>query len=999
MSLGKIYKDLNMSPGNGLCIIKEGQWKGKLPKRLEYLIEEKLKPEAFFCFDKKPLILFYDSPQNKQELFKAIWNFNESPVIIINEPNAVEIFNGFSYLKDKSALDKLEDHKNLNNFSYFELVTGKSLEQYQTKLKQQSRVDFYLLENIRDARNILINNYGIEDSLANALIGKCIFVRYLIDRGVKINFEEQSRKWTNDEFCNLLDNKTKLIEFFEYLSIKFNGEAFLLNDAELYNINEGAFSVLKDLLSGTRLYNGQLSLFDIYDFSIIPVEFISNVYEYFIGQENQAKKGAYYTPIFLVNYILSETVEKYFKKNPGQYNCKVLDPACGSGIFLVEALRRIIERYKELNNNKITKRILKQLAENNIFGIDKDENAINVAIFSIYLTLLDYQETKDIERFTFPNLMQNGNFYIADFFDTNAGYNSPFGKINFDFILGNPPWRRGASQNALFLKYIVNRKQIEKKTNKNKHEIHISNKEIAQAFLLRSSDFNSENTKCALIVTSKTLYNLKAIKFRQYFLQEYFIDKIFEFAPVRREIFDKSNDKAIAPAAILFFRYSHSQNTKKNELVHLCIKPNRLFSLFKIFVLQRTDIKRVVQERLMEYDWLWKVLVYGSYLDFNFLKRLKDDYSTIKKLIDEKGYVYGQGLQYGQDKNSAKTLFNLPFIESDLISPFFINLKEIKPFKEKNVHRIRNYSLYEKNKILIKKGINKNFNIISAISYNRGVFKDTLTAIKVVQENDINDLRILSGLLSSKMFSYFILQTGSSIGVEREQVHKEKWEFPYIDNFEIEKIVKQIEDITKRLYKEKQRFLEPEDPTLETEKQELINQLNQEIFNSFDLNEKEFALVDYAVNITIPLIMRHKGYKQLFSSIPFRDKLIEEYIKTFLCRFEKSFKEKHLKTEIWHTSNIIGIFFKVMPNSSSDKQLIEWQEKGNEELLSKIISLGTVKVTENLFIQKDIRGFGKKDFYIIKPNEKKLWHKAIAYLDVNEFMDAILRAGREAHNA
>ena len=176
--------------------------------------------------------------------------------------------------------------------------------------------------------------------------------------------------------------------------------------------------------------------------------------------------------------------------------------------------------------------------------------------------------------------------------------------------------------------------------------------------------------------------------------------------------------------------------------------------------------------------------------------------------------------------------------------------------------------------------------------------------------------------------------------------------------------------------------------------------LNNNIFKCFDLNVQELALVDYAINITIPLIMKHKGYEQkLFSSIPFNDILLNEYIKVFLSRFEKSLKEKHLKAEIWYSANIIGIFFKVRSDNSSDKQKIKWVEKENENLLKKIASLGTEKITENLFIQKDIRGFEKNGFYIIKPNEKKLWHKAIAYLDVDEFMDAILRVEQEMYNA
>lgn len=119
MGLKNIYKELKITESNGLCITKENKWKGKLSKHVEELLVERLKPDAFFLFNKKPLILFYDSPMNKNKLFKTIWNFNESPIVIINELNSIEIFNGFSYLKSSANLDKLEDSRNLDNFSYF----------------------------------------------------------------------------------------------------------------------------------------------------------------------------------------------------------------------------------------------------------------------------------------------------------------------------------------------------------------------------------------------------------------------------------------------------------------------------------------------------------------------------------------------------------------------------------------------------------------------------------------------------------------------------------------------------------------------------------------------------------------------------------------------------------------------------------------------------------------------------------------------------------------
>ncbi len=977
MSLDGIYSQLNINPDNGLCVVNDNNCAKILPKRLSSLITEKLKPESFFCFDKKPLILFYDSPSssNKTDIFKKIWNFNESPIVIINEPNAVEIYNGFSYLKDKKTLKLLAKPDKLTDFSYFKLVTGKSLEKYHAEFKKEKYVfkkgkhanrtlESSLLNNINAAREILIEQHDIKPAIANALIGKCIFVRYLIDRKVVLKYEVEIN--SNKSFCQILDNKKVLIKFFKYLQEKFNGEAFLLNDDELDKVPQESFNILKRLLEGEEISSGQQSLFDIYDFSIIPVEFISNVYESFMGEEKQKGGSAYYTPKFLVDYIFSETVEKKLK-DQSEYNCKVLDPACGSGIFLVEALRRVIEKYIDSNNRRIiTNDKLKELAENNIYGIDKDKDAINVAIFSIYLALLDYQNPKDIENFIFPNLIDNGNFFIDDFFDTNAEYNKKFQKLEFDFIIGNPPWKRGASNKDLFIKYIK------------KRDAAISNKEIAQAFLFRTSDFSSKNTKCALIVTSKVLYNLQAKKFRTYFLKNYLINKVFELAPVAKEIFVSAN----APAVILFFKYSHKKNTESNLIIHQCLKLNRLFTLFKIFTLQKPDIKTVVQKRLIEYDWLWKVLVYGSYLDFNFLKRLKNDYKAIQNVIDDSPYMYGRGIIVGtNDKRDDMS----GYVGKKLIN----HKKDIKQYCvtcsltwiEQSVTRKRNSKLFQSPVLLVKHALNKNnMNAISAILYTDALYKDSITGIK----GDLDNLKILCGLFNSDFFSYF-MANNSIASIDRGRAHdKEKFNFPYIYNPKIAEIVKEINnEILKG-------------PQLKNKKNILIQNLNNEVFKSFDLSEQEKDLVYYAINVTIPRIKKHSGYENIFSPIAFKDEALNDYIQIYFSRFTGSFgDDKYLKAEIWHTKYILGVFFKV----TSENNQIKWRDdKSNDNFLAKISALGIEEITKNLFIQKDIRGFEAEGFYIIKPNEKNLWHKAMAHLDADDFMDAILKTGKKKYN-
>ncbi|MEX2410322.1 MAG: N-6 DNA methylase, partial [Candidatus Paceibacterota bacterium] len=468
--------------------------------RVERLLEEIIRPDAFFCIDNKPFILFFENLENKNKKLKKIWNFNESPIIFISSEDSLEIYNGFEFLEDKETLRLFGNGEILNDFTYFKLVTGETWEKYEADFQAKKRVDYKLLKNIEAAQK-KIQTYNVERYLANALLGKVIFVRYLIDRKVKLDFEQSgSRIWSNQEFCSLLLDRRKVNSFFNYLKEKFNGNLFQLTDEELESIPQESFKTVVNLLSGDEISSGQISLFNHYDFSIIPVEFISNVYELFIGKDQQESKGAYYTPLFLVDYILSQTVQKRFDEQKSNYSCRVLDPSCGSGIFLVETLRKIIEQFRANNpdlktNTTEYKDALKKLATQNLFGVDKDRSAVDIAIFSIYLTLLDYQSRSDIETFKFP-LLFGKNFFSYDFFDEEAEFNNVFKNIEFDFILGNPPWKEYGI-GKLGKKYLNNR--ISREVDK-KYQIGINNGEIVEGFIFRAGDFAKINTQIAFVI-------------------------------------------------------------------------------------------------------------------------------------------------------------------------------------------------------------------------------------------------------------------------------------------------------------------------------------------------------------------------------------------------------------------------------------------------------------------------------------------------------------------
>jgi hypothetical protein len=193
-------------------------------------------------------------------------------------------------------------------------------------------------------------------------------------------------------------------------------------------------------------------------------------------------------------------------------------------------------------------------------------------------------------------------------------------------------------------------------------------------------------------------YSENFSKFRRYLLEEYFIHKIVELAPVRHEVFDRSNDPSISPATIMFYQYAHGNSTDNNILEHITVKPSRFFSQFKIFTIMRPDYKEIEQKLLKEYDWLFKTLVYGSYLDFNFIKRLKENYHSIKKIISNKSdFIYGAGIHYAgkeqEHPKDTKDIENIPMINHKAIKAFHIDYKKSDIIEKGKIDRIRDKKL------------------------------------------------------------------------------------------------------------------------------------------------------------------------------------------------------------------------------------------------------------------------------------------------------------------
>lgn len=235
--------------------------------------------------------------------------------------------------------------------------------------------------------------------------------------------------------------------------------------------------------------------------------------------------------------------------------------------------------------------------------------------------------------------------------------------------------------------------------------------------------------------------------------------------------------------------------------------------------------------------------------------------------------------------------------------------------------------------------------------------------------------------------------TFASSGIEREETHdEERFVVPYCNNDAIAERATTLEKLLTE--KASSDFESPIHSTKEIES--LYEEIDSLISKGFDCNQEEMDLIDYANTITIPLIIQH-DIESVTRPIRQEEDILKEYAQVFLIKFGESFNRNghRFVAEIIYDSRYIGIFFRIIDEKDFVNDVVERNNSEEEGLLPVVISLSSEKITDRLYVQKDVRDFEKDGFYIFKPNERRLWHRAIAYKDADDFADAMLKAKRQ----
>jgi type I restriction-modification system DNA methylase subunit len=481
------------------------------------------KKRLFYVEAKKPSVLIKTNKESAYQLRRYGSSAGADISILTNfEDFIVYDCSKVPNLNDSATVAKLkhvgfEDYVKefdfiFDTFSHEAVTKGRFDKFVQDKANKKGNdtLDKRFVESLDEwrnylAKNIALNNKKINDEELNfavqLLIDRLIFLRFCEDRAVEPENQLQKATSKGDSYKNLVD-------LFKQADDKYNS---------------GLFDFKKDVITPTLKLDSKILKIVVnelyfplcnYDFRVMPVEVLGNAYEQFLGKviritsargvkiepkpEIREAGGVFYTPQYIVDYILKTTVGKLIEgKTPKEIEkIKIVDPACGSGSFLVGAYEYLLNYHSNWYHNNLSDGIKKKgelltpngtltthekkrILLNNIFGVDLDANAVEVSKLSLLLKCMEGETEASIERQVtmfhervLPSLEDNlkdGNSLIGtdiydiqfDFgfekkikpFSWKKSFPSIFKQGGFDVVIGNPPYVLLSAD--LFTKYEI----------------------------------------------------------------------------------------------------------------------------------------------------------------------------------------------------------------------------------------------------------------------------------------------------------------------------------------------------------------------------------------------------------------------------------------------------------------------------------------------------------------------------------------------------------------
>jgi N-6 DNA Methylase len=648
-------------------------------------------PSAIVC--EFPRTLPDDTLRQAQRL---AWNFSKSTTLITLQPHLIRTWSccevpkedddnwnpGAELVDLRSEIPSpATDSDNAAlAFEWVRLIAGEHVRSHPGQFRRDGRADITLLNQLKNVRRTLQeirpstgSPQKLDDDTIHDLLARVIFIQFLWDRkdsegnaALDVDllgrlYDDHTVGQLHPDPASVLGDYNDAYKLFRWLNGKFNGDLFPgkgRTDAEreegwrreMALVKPTHLQELANLVSG-RFQGRQGYLWKLYSFDVIPLEFISTIYEEFVKAQ-----GAHYTPGALADFVLDGVL-------PWEgidWNLRVIDPACGSGVFLVKAFLRLVERWRNAHpGERPPVAILRQMLEQNLFGVDSDHHAVRVASFSLYLTMCDQVEPRRcLEEVQFPHL-RDKTLVFADFFDEDKeGFRTEHDAGKYDVVVGNAPWGRDllTGPAAAWAKDKA-------------HKWPILGTDIATLFLPKSLGLvNASGVVSMIQPAGNLLFNIASTgrAFRKKLFSTYHAEEVVNLSALRFELFD---DGSASPCCVITLR---PHPPTEVPIVYTCPKPlwtsrprkSQKPSVYQL-VIDSTDVNEVTHEEAAYDPLVWNALFRGGRRDLQLLKKL-GRFDTLERLEEEGRVRTRRGAVRGKNKRDRHDdILGMPLLSRD----------------------------------------------------------------------------------------------------------------------------------------------------------------------------------------------------------------------------------------------------------------------------------------------------------------------------------------------
>lgn len=913
---------------------------------------------------------------------REVWNEGFAPLLWVISPQRIDLYNGFGApVKEGDAQKHLiRRFENIeSSLSELDGLAGRlAIEtgQFWTlvpTVDRKTSVDQKLLSDLAFLEHDLVTS-NLARAASQALIGRVIFTQYLVDRGI-VSAARLKRVCGHTALPSALRDRQATAKLFAWLAETFNGDMFPPSSVKTTPAGHHLKRVA-EFLEAVDPQSGQTSFFP-YQFDVIPVELISSIYEQFAhaephveGQRNEAlRNGVHYTRLSVVSLVLDEVMDGLTGDE------SVLDLTCGSGVFLVEALRRLV--HLRANGQPLTRDVIRSTLYKQVYGVDISDAAVRVAAFSLYLAALELDpdpqppHSLKFQPLIGKTLLVGDARSVERQAEGKAALTTPTGLKTFDLIVGNPPWSFKG--------------QAGTEARRRARAVGVPAQPRGEGldFVLRASEFAHEKTRFGVILSATPFFSRSGtgMAATQHVMRALAPVTLVNLSNLCSWLFAT----AAMPAVVLFARHRPKQRQDQVTVVQIPWTPSGART--HAFEVAPSDVIQLTLGEIEKQPLKLKAAAVGRRRDLMLLQDLTVLHKSLAERFLALDTKFRDGLTKGSPANQTRDALEmkgLALLQSNDMQHFHIP-EDLQTFNLAKAQWPRSRDTYRAPLLIVKEMVVGHPRATVAVADHDLVFTDSYFGVSLPSKHK-HTAHLLAAVLSSALASWFFGLTASEFGIYKRKLLMRDVGFLPVPDF---KTAVDSDAGQRLLAIEKAMRKHPEEaPDWDA--------LDEAVFDLYELT--------YSDRVVVRDGHVRAGWQWedgRASSVVASDSHLEvtEYAKAFLSVMNGWFsarKKRYMRAEVIDLPRgaaVRVVRFVIEEGTGEPTVSIVTPQGPLADVLARIGARLKVKIATALSAERELRVHGRDEIVIIKPAARRHWMGVAALEDADAVVSESFSGG------